>query len=67
VLRRALEQVEQEHQKERDHDPEREISKIVQGPSFHAGPSQNQATISADAYSYLIDRPFLPYCQPAKR
>ena len=37
VLARALEQVEQEHQQQRDDDPQREISQIVQGPSFHSG------------------------------
>ena len=34
VLARPLEQVEQEHQQQRDDDPKREVSQIIQRPSF---------------------------------
>jgi hypothetical protein len=34
VLTGALEQIEQDHQQSRDHDPKREISEITQEPSF---------------------------------
>ena len=63
---RPLEQVEQEHQKQRDDDPKRQISQIVQEAvlsSWAQGPGsgrRHHAPLS-------IDRAFLAHCQPSKR
>ena len=61
---RALEQIEQEDQQQRDDDPKRQISQIVQGPSSsHAGSGASAEQLSRP----LLDRTVLAYCQPSKR